>query len=102
MNSPLTKHQIFLKPVYSEKSTQMTAINRYSFKVEPSSTKGQIKQSLKELYGVDVIKITTSKKSASRSRSSRTGKYSHTSETKKATVELKKGQKLELFNSLEQ
>lgn len=102
MNSPLNKHQIILRPVFSEKSSRMTALDLYTFRVEPNTTKHQIKLALKELYNVDVIKITTTRRKGQVGRSMRTGKYFSTSSTKKATVQLKKGQKLELFNAVEQ
>lgn len=102
MNSPLSHRQIILGPVFSEKSSKLAPLGKYTFKVEPSATKHQIKQALNDLYQVDVIKISTTSHKSSTQRSPRTGRYFNTSAVKKATVQLKKGQKLDLFTALEQ
>lgn len=43
-----------IKPVITEKATALEAKNRYAFWVNRKATKIDIKNSIKEMYGVDV------------------------------------------------
>lgn len=100
MSTPLIHQNTIISPVITEKSHSLIALNKYIFKVSPESSKSQIKKALKDLFNVDVLSINTSKKAARKVRSNKTGRYSKTLVTKKAIVQIKKGQTLEAFNSL--
>ena len=82
------------KPHITEKATDLNAIGKYVFMVEPSATKNEIKKALKKIYSVDVVKIQTITRTAKekkfRSRSGIKAGY------KKAIVTLKEGQKIEI------
>jgi len=43
-------------PVISEKATELAAINKYAFMVDPRVNKKQVKELIEEIYGVKVIK----------------------------------------------
>lgn len=82
------------KPHITEKATDLNAIGKYVFMVEPSATKNEIKKALKKIYSVDVVKIQTitrpAKEKKFRSRAGIKVGY------KKAIVTLKEGQKIEI------
>jgi len=54
-----SKHptEIILHPVMSEKSIDLTGMNKYVFMVDERATKAEIKWAVKQLYGVDAIKV---------------------------------------------
>ena len=85
---------IIRKPHITEKATDLNAIGKYVFMVEPSATKNEIKKALKKIYAVDVVKIQTitrpAKEKKFRSRAGTKSGY------KKAIVTLKEGQKIEI------
>jgi len=87
------------KPVLTEKSIAATALDRYTFKVDPQATKHQIKEAIEALFKVNVIDIATSKVSTLTTRSFRSGKYISDRGYKKAYVKLKPGQKISHFST---
>ena len=50
---------IILSPVVTEKSTNLNALNKLTFKVAKDANKNTIKTSIEKLYKVEVIKINT-------------------------------------------
>lgn len=89
---------MIIKPVLSEKSFALAALDRYTFKVDPKATKNQIRQAIEKLFKVDVVHITTSKV-ATRTVRSRTRHYVKERGYKKAMAKLKPGQKISFFNT---
>ncbi len=100
MSTPLIHQNTIISPVVTEKSYGLAAMDKYVFKVEPSASKYQIRQAIKDLYKVDVVSISTVKKASRKVRSMKTGRYVNTPLIKKAIVEIKKGQKIEIFSAL--
>lgn len=100
MSTPLIHQNTIIAPVVTEKSYALANIDKYVFKVDPQASKSQIKQAVKDLFKVDVVSINTVKKASRTVRSMRTGKYRNLPVTKKAIVQIKKGQKIDIFNSL--
>jgi len=85
---------IILGPRVTEKAAYQAEHNAYVFDVAVHANKIQIKRAIKTLYKVDPIKVTVSvKKPQAKTVRGITGK---TKTTKKATVFLPKGQKIEL------
>ena len=72
--------------------------NRYGFAVDLRSNKNQVKQAVETLYNVKVLNIKTSILPGKTKR--RGAKTYKTSKTKKAFVQLKEGQKIELFKGV--
>lgn len=50
---------IILKPVISERSMDLTADKKYTFKVASDATKPEIAKAVEELFGVKVDKVNT-------------------------------------------
>jgi len=49
--------KIIAKPMVTEKSTALNAINHYTFRVTPEATKNEIKKAVQDLYGVKVERV---------------------------------------------
>ena len=52
-------HRILLHPLVTEKSAFQEGKNKYSFIVEVSSNKGEIRRSIEEAYGVKPLSVIT-------------------------------------------
>lgn len=89
---------ILIKPVLTEKSIRLAENGIYTFLVETTATKTQIKEVIKNQFSVDPISVNTSRLKSSIRRSRRTGKYQKIKAKKKAFVTLKPKQTIELFN----
>ena len=87
--------QVLIAPVVSEKSYHQITENRYTFKVHKDAHKTQIRQAVEELFdvkvvGVNVIKMQPKPKRRGMIKGTRPG-------WKKAIVELKPGDTIEIF-----
>jgi large subunit ribosomal protein L23 len=87
--------EILIKPVVSEKSYHQVTENRYTFKVHMDAHKTQIRQAVEELFevkvvGVNIVKMPAKPKRRGLIKGERPG-------WKKAIVELKPGDKIEIF-----
>ncbi|HON77156.1 MAG TPA: 50S ribosomal protein L23 [Spirochaetota bacterium] len=88
-------NEVIIRPVLSEKSTEMTEIGKYVFRVSMKANKIMIKKAVKEIFDVEAEQVNVIRV---RGRKKRVRyKYGYTSSWKKAIVTLKKGQKIELF-----
>jgi large subunit ribosomal protein L23 len=90
---------VILNPVLSEKANLDSEKNgRYTFRVKSNSSKPQIKFEIEKIYDVKVEKIWTS---ILPGKENRYGRFSSKStRRKKCIVELRKGQKIELFKGI--
>ena len=87
--------QILIKPVVSEKSYNQITENRYTFRVHPDAHKTQVRQAVEELFEVKVTSVNIVKMPA---KPKRRGAIKGTKPGwKKAIVELKAGDKIEIF-----
>jgi len=86
-----TSSEVILRPRITEKSTDVAA---YVFDVHTDANKVQIKQGIKELYGVDAVKVHIARVPQKKVRSRR-GQMGVKSGGKKAYVYLKKGDTIE-------
>ncbi len=92
----LQPHYILRKPLLTEKSTaQMEAENVYTFEVDRSASKDDIKSAVEQAFGVRVEKVTTQVRKGG-SRRFRYGKVAENS-WKRAIVKVAEGQSIELF-----
>ena len=87
--------QILIKPVVSEKSYNQITENRYTFRVHPDAHKTQVRQAVEELFEVKVVAVNIVKMPP---KPKRRGMIKGTKPGwKKAIVELKAGDKIEIF-----
>jgi large subunit ribosomal protein L23 len=88
---------VILEPVVSEKSYALLDANAYTFKVHPDSNKIQIRQAIESIFGVRVLKVTTSNRKGKRKRNRRTFTFGSRPDTKRAIVTLVEGDRIDLF-----
>jgi large subunit ribosomal protein L23 len=87
--------QILIAPVVSEKSYSLIEGNKYSFRVHPRAHKTQIRQAVEELFevkveGVNIVKVRPKPKRRGLHRGIKPG-------WKKAIVQLREGDRIEIF-----
>ena len=89
MISPEKMYDILIKPITTEKSTNLQQFNQYSFIVSKSSNSKEIKDSIENLFKVKVTKVNTSiLRGKVKSFKGSTG---YRKDIKKAIVTLKEG-----------
>ncbi|MBW7845527.1 MAG: 50S ribosomal protein L23 [Bacteroidia bacterium] len=94
---------ILKKPLITEKSTQLTdKLGQYSFLVEKSATKTEIKSAIEKMYDVNVTGLSTSIYAGkTKSRSTKKGIFNgRRASFKKAIVTLKEGQTIDFFANI--
>ncbi|HEY5426858.1 MAG TPA: 50S ribosomal protein L23 [Candidatus Tumulicola sp.] len=89
---------VIVAPRITEKAMADALLNQYTFVVHPRATKTQIRHAIEEIFKVNVTKVNTvnvrgKARNFARRGVKTTGKQS---DTKKAVVTLKPGQKIEL------
>ena len=87
--------EILIRPVVSEKSYHQIVENRYTFQVHKDAHKTQVRQAVEELFdvtvvAVNIIKMPPKPKRRGLIKGTRPG-------WKKAIVELKAGDRIEIF-----
>ncbi len=89
---------VILAPRITEKSMADALAQQYTFLVHPHATKTQIRHAIEELFKVNVTKVNTINVRGKMRHSARRGvkTVGKQSDTKKAIVTLKPGQKIEL------
>ncbi len=86
---------VIIRPVISEKTYALIAAGKYTFRVDDRAHKFEIKDAVEKAFGVEVVKVRTSKvRSKPKRRGVDTGR---TRSWKKAVVELAPGETIELF-----
>jgi large subunit ribosomal protein L23 len=91
--------QVIIRPVVSEKSYVLSALNRYTFRVHPNAHKTQIRQAVQELFDVHVVDVRTlSVKSKPKRRGNIQGR---TRTWKKAIVQIGAGESIPIFQGLQ-
>jgi large subunit ribosomal protein L23 len=95
---------VIVKPVVTEKMTTINEkfSNRVAFIVDKKANKIQIKQAVKELYGVNVADVNTMNYSGkSKSRYTKAGYvYGRTKAVKKAVITLAEGEVIDFYSNI--
>jgi large subunit ribosomal protein L23 len=91
----LHPNQILLAPVVTEKSYELIDQHKYSFRVHPDAHKTQVRQAVEELFdvhveSVNILKVQPKPKRRGQRRGVRPG-------WKKAVVQIRKGEEIEIF-----
>ena len=91
----LHPNEVLLAPVVSEKSYSLIADRKYSFRVHPNAHKTQIRQAVEELFDVkvervNILKVQPKPKRRGLKRGTKPG-------WKKAIVQLREGDSIEIF-----
>ena len=95
-----TVYDIIVRPIVTEQSMEDVDIKKYVFEVAKDATKIEIKKAVEEIFGVTVIKVTTS---TVQGKEKRTGRYpaGFQKTWKKAVVKLSEDSKnIEIFEGM--
>jgi large subunit ribosomal protein L23 len=92
----LHPNEVLLAPVVSEKSYSLIEDGKYSFRIHPDAHKTQVRQAVEELFGVkvlgvNIVKVQPKPKRRGLSKGIRPG-------WKKAVVQLREGDTIEIFS----
>lgn len=89
---------IILKPVITEKTTELMEENKYVFYVDRRANKPEIKNAIQKLFNVKVDKVRTMNL---KGKFRRMGRYEgYKPRRKKAIVTLKEGDSIKIFEEL--
>jgi large subunit ribosomal protein L23 len=86
---------VLLRPVISEKSYGLIDEGKYTFIVAPDANKTQIKIAVEQVFDVKVTAVNTINRQGKRKRTK--AGYGKRSDTKRAVVSLKPGDRIEIF-----
>ena len=87
--------EVLIRPVISEKSYEQITQNRYTFKIHKDAHKTQVRQAVEQLFDVTVVYVNILKVQA---KPKRRGLYKGIRPGwKKAVVQLKAGDSIEIF-----
>ena len=89
---------VIKKPLVSEKSMGAVEDGRYTFIVDRAASKNQIKKAVETIFSVNVIRVRTAILKRKRKRLPNRRMVQPAS-IKKAIVELKKGEKLDIYEN---
>ncbi len=87
--------QIIIRPIVSEKSYVLATVNKYTFRVHDDAHKTQVRQAVEELFDVrvervNIVKVQPKPKRRGMFKGTRPG-------WKKAIVQLREGESIEIF-----
>lgn len=89
---------LLIRPIITEKTSQMMSENKYTFQVPLDANKVEIRQAIEAIFNVKVEKVNTVRVLGKTKRMGRfVGKRS---DYKKAIVKLVAGQKLPIFEGM--
>ncbi len=95
----MNSRTVIVRPVISEKSYELMAANKYTFRVHPDAHKTQVRQAVEELFGVkvenvNVLKVQPKPKRRGLIKGRKPG-------WKKAIVQVREGDSIPIFQGLE-
>ena len=94
----IKSYKVLIKPLVTEKATNLVPQDKYTFMVANSTNKLEIKEAIKGLYGLEPLAINIIRQGGKRVRSGKTsGKKKN---WKKAIITLKKGDKIEIYEGV--
>ncbi len=90
---------VILKPVVSEKSYALLDDGVYTFVVDPSANKTEIRQAVEAVFKVRVANVNTLNRKGKRKRNRRQATFGKRADTKRAIVTLVGDDRIDLFES---
>ena len=94
---------ILVKPIITEKNTNLTPLGQYTFEVAPDANKIQVKQAVEQIFGVkvkavNILIVKPKKKRILRSRNF--SEFGLKGGYKKAIVSLEAGHTIDIFGDI--
>ena len=90
-----------IRPLVTEKSMQDASLGRYTFEVDIDANKSQIAFEVQKSFSVGVVSVKTITLKGQNKRAGKKRMLTKSSPWKKAIIEVKKGQKIDLFDVTE-
>ncbi len=90
---------VIIKPVVSEKSYGLLDEGVYTFVVDPSANKTEIRQAVESIFDVRVVHVNTLNRKGKRKRNRRQATFGSRPDTKRAIVTLAGDDRIDLFES---
>jgi large subunit ribosomal protein L23 len=88
-------YDIIVRPLITEKTTQLIELNKYTFEVKQGSNKVEVAKAVEEIWGVKVVAVNMIN---TQRKARRVGKYEGLRPAvQKAVVTLAEGDKLDVF-----
>lgn len=98
MDKSLHPYQIIVRPLITEKATNLTGENKYVFEVHTRANKPQIRAAVETAFDVRVVKVNTLNV---RGKTRRVGqRQTHARSWKKAIITLVEGDTIQLFEGV--
>lgn len=94
---------VLIRPVITEKATSQSELrNVFTFLVKPSANKLEIKEAIKQAYGVEVKKVRTMiYRPKVKSKQTKAGlQVGKTNKLKKALIEVEEGHFIDLYGNI--
>jgi large subunit ribosomal protein L23 len=91
-------YEIIVAPVLTEKSTRISELNQFVFRVRQDATKPEIKVAVEKLFSVKVTAVNTLNVKGKEKRFR--GRIGHRSDFKKAIVTLAEGSKIDVTTGI--
>lgn len=91
----MNPYQVIIRPLITEKNTNLMELNKYSFQVDRNANKHEIKHAIQQIFNVTVVDVHTLNMRGKQRRRGRI--VGRTSDWKKAVVTLALGDRIELF-----
>lgn len=91
----MNAHDIIIRPLITEKNTNLMELNKYGFEVDKRAKKSQIKAAVQEIFSVVVTDVHTMNVRGKMKR--RGQKFGYTANWKKAVVTLAVDNRIDLF-----
>lgn len=98
MPKEIHPYAVLLRPLVTEKTTVLTALDKYVFEVDIRANKNQIKEAVQIAFNVRVAEVNTLVMKGKPKRFGR--KTTLRPDWKKAIVTLVKGDKIEMFEGI--
>jgi large subunit ribosomal protein L23 len=99
MARQLNPLDVVLRPLITEKATELGAENKYAFEVRPDANKAQIKEAVQKGFDVRVVSVNVMNMKG-KPRRIRGNRIKHRPDWKKAVVTVAPEDKIELFQGI--
>jgi large subunit ribosomal protein L23 len=91
-------YRVLINPLISEKTTDLGQENKYVFKVSKKANKEEIKQAIKDVYGIKPLSVKTVNVIGKKRRYGRV--LGKTSDYKKAIISLPEGETIQIYEGV--
>ncbi|MDZ7727760.1 MAG: 50S ribosomal protein L23 [Dehalococcoidia bacterium] len=98
MPAQIHPYSVLLRPIITEKTTVLTASDKYVFEVDPRANKAQVKEAVELAFNVRVVDVNTMNVRGKTRRFGR--RATRQPDWKKAIVTLAEGDSIELFEGI--